>query len=111
MCLADPSGDHRTLTTRLYTPHNSTQRRRTPWSNSKLRLATTTEDSIKSIKDQLWQFSDKITLFSHNTETDEIVFDFDVPNDEVYQALGDQCRSWIDEPKPSITTYALIRGQ
>jgi hypothetical protein len=55
----------------------------------KSRLATTTEDSVKSIKEQLEQFSnDQITLCSHNIETDEITFNFDVANDEVYQALG-----------------------
>ena len=51
----------------------------------KLRLATKTEDSIKWITEQLERFStDQITLSSHNTETDEIIFDFGVANDEVY---------------------------
>lgn len=77
-----------------------------------LRLATTTEDSIKSIKDRLQQFSsDPITLSSHNTETDEIVFDFGVANDEMYQALGEQCRAWTDEPNPKVIVYALTRAQ
>jgi hypothetical protein len=69
----------------------------------KLRLATTTTDSIKSIKQQLQQFSsDHITLSPHITKTDEIIFDFDVTNDEAYQALGDQWQAWIDEPSPSV---------
>ena len=77
----------------------------------KLRLATTTEDSIKSIKEQLQRFSnDRITLSSHNTETDEIVLDFDVANDEVYQALGDQCQAWVTEPNPGFIVYTLVRG-
>lgn len=77
----------------------------------KLRLATTPEDSINSIKEQLQRFvGDQITLSPHNTETEEIVFDFDVADDEVYQALRDQCRAWIDEPNPSVIVYALIRG-
>jgi hypothetical protein len=77
----------------------------------KLRLATTTEDSINSIKDQLQQFSsEQITLSSHNTETDEIIFHFDIANDELYQALGDQCQAWVTEPNPSIIVYSLIRG-
>jgi hypothetical protein len=66
----------------------------------KLRLATTTEDSIKSIKDQLQQFSsDQITLSSHNTETEEIIFHFDIANDEAYQALGDKCQAWVLNPR------------
>ena len=77
----------------------------------KLRLATATEDSITSIKEQLQQFSsDQTTLSSHNKETGEIVFDFDIANDEVYQALGNQCQAWVAEPTPSVITYALIRG-
>lgn len=77
----------------------------------KLRLATKTEDSIKWITEQLERFStDQITLSSHNTETDEIIFDFGVANDEVYQALGDQCQAWIDEPNPSVIVYAMTQG-
>jgi len=77
----------------------------------KLTLATKTEDFIKWITEQLERFStDQITLSSHNTETDEIIFDFDVANDEVYQALGDQCQVWVDEPNPSVIVYAMIQG-
>jgi hypothetical protein len=32
-----------------------------------------------------------MTLPSHKTETDEIMFGFDVANHNVDQALGDQC--------------------
>ena len=77
----------------------------------KLRFATKTEGSIKSITEQLDRFStDHITLSSHNTETDEIIFDFDVANDEVYQALGDQCQAWVDEHNPSVIVYAMTQG-
>jgi hypothetical protein len=78
----------------------------------KLRLATTTEDSIESIKEQLQQFSnDQITLSSHNTEPSEVIFHFRIANDDVYQALRDQCQAWVTEPNPSIIVYSLIREQ
>lgn len=42
----------------------------------KPKLAKTTEDSIKSIKEQLQHnSSERLTLCSHNPETDEIIFD------------------------------------
>jgi hypothetical protein len=76
----------------------------------KLRLAKTTENSIKWITEQLQQFSsDQITHSSHNTETNEIIFGFDVAHDDVYQALEDQCQAWVDEPNISVTVYAMIR--
>jgi hypothetical protein len=78
----------------------------------KLKLATTTEYSIKSIKKRLQQFSsDQIPLSSHNTETGEIIFDFDVANDEVYQALGDQCQAWVTKPNPNMIVYTMVRGR
>lgn len=78
----------------------------------KLKLATTAEDSIKSIKELLQQFSsDQITPSSHNTETDEIIFDFDVANDEAYQALGDQCQAWVDESNSDVAVYTMVRGR
>lgn len=76
-----------------------------------MRLVKTTEDSIKWITEQLQQSgSDQITLSSHNIETDEVIFDFVVANDKVYQALGNQCQAWVDEPDPSIIVYAMVRG-
>lgn len=60
----------------------------------KLRFVKTTKDSIKWITEQLQQSSsDQITHSSYNIDTDEIIFDFDVANTEVYQALGDRCQA------------------
>jgi hypothetical protein len=71
----------------------------------------TTKDSIESIKAQLQQFSnDQITLSLHNTETDDISFNFDVANDEACQALGDRCQAWVTEPNPSVIVYTMVRG-
>ena len=72
----------------------------------KLRLATTVEDSIKWIQ----QFSsDQITLSSHNTETDEIIFDFNVTKEEVYQVLGDQCRTRVNEVNTRVIACVMVR--
>lgn len=77
----------------------------------KFKLATTTKDSIKAIKEQLQRFSsDNIALSLHNTETDELTFNFNVANDEAYQALGDQCQAWVNEPNPSAIVYTMVRG-
>lgn len=57
----------------LPNPHPTTQ---DTMAQLKLRLATTGENSIKWTAGQLQQFSsDQITLSSHNTETNEIIFD------------------------------------
>ena len=76
----------------------------------KLRLTTTTEDSIKSFKEQLQKFSDQITVSTHDTEADEIIFDFDVASDEQYQALGEQCQAWVAETHPKVIAYTMVRG-
>jgi hypothetical protein len=75
-----------------------------------LTLATATEDSITSIKEQLQQFSDQITVSTHATEADEIIFDFDVESDEQYQALGEQCQAWVAETNPKVIAYTMVRG-
>ena len=73
----------------------------------KLRLATTVDDSIQWIQ----QFSsDQITLSSHNTETDEIIFDFDITREEVYQVLRAQCRVRVNELDTRVIAYAMVRG-
>lgn len=79
----------------------------------KLRLATIAEDPVKWITGQPQQFSsDQIALYVHSTETDEIIFDFDVAKEEVYQALGDQCRARVNEINPRVIAfaYAEFRG-
>jgi hypothetical protein len=77
----------------------------------KLKLATKTEDSIKSITEQLHQFSKQVTVAAHNSETNEITFDFDVASDDTYEALGDQCQAWTTEPAhPTVLAYTMVRG-
>jgi hypothetical protein len=77
----------------------------------KLKLATTTEASIKSITEQLQHFSNQITVSAHNPETNEITFDLDVASDDAYQALGDTCQEWTTEPaNPTVLAYTMVRG-
>jgi hypothetical protein len=76
----------------------------------RLTLATTTKDSIESITQQLQQFSEQTAVPEHNSETDEITFEFDVASDDVYQALRDQCQAWITETNPTVIVYTMVRG-
>jgi hypothetical protein len=75
-----------------------------------LRLATTAEDSIKTITEQLKSFSENTLDPIHVSETDEVTFDFEVASDDVYQALGNQCQAWTAETNPTVIAYTMVRG-
>lgn len=81
----------------------------------KLGLTTTTEDSLNTILARLRSFSSgEITVVATDTEPDEpelllVTFEFDVVDDEVYGALGDQIRHWLWGTNSGVESYTLIR--
>ena len=69
------------------------------------------EHHAKAISKQLRKFSDRYAVVDGHPErlrgANFVAFEFDVASDEVYQALEEQCRAWLDDPDSMVVSYTL----
>ena len=83
----------------------------------KLGVKTILRHHAIQIRQQLRTFSSQIAVTATDPKDAKpgasyvitITFEFDVANDEVYQALEDQCREWVEDPSSVVVAYTPSR--